>query len=363
LAWGLLAIAGGAFTLLVMFVAAIFGYLNGQTIVEQSAVGTQQAFVDEQLTTWIPRDIASGNVVLLGARIEGLASLTPAPQEIAGLIATGTQFAVDNQPTATRTPTATFTAMPTTTEPALAPTATTVVVPTTAPQTAPSTDPDAPLFDVNALFAEAETQIANGEYAEAVLTLDAIAGLDPAFRAAEVEALLFQAWETQARRLLRSGDPANLAAGIRAATEASAYGNIEGLSFESYIAGLYLDAQSREALNPQGAITLYSTIFAQAPNYLDVRTKLYTLNRDLGDERYDAFDFCAAVQFYTAALSIQPEDTATDQKRQTAESSCNSGQAPPDAGTPPADGEASGDEEAPPPATATPSGPAPIGQR
>ncbi len=364
LAWGLLALAGGAFSLLVVFVAAILGYLNGQTLVEQNAVGTQQAFINEQLTTWIPRDMEAGNVVLLGARIEGLASLTPAPQEIAGLIATGTQFALDNQPTVTPTPTSTFTPAPSATTTVAAPTATTVSVPTTPPQTPTGDDPDAPLFDVETLFAEAEAQMAAEDYEEAVLTLDAVSGLDPDFRPAEVEALLFQAWETRARMLLRSGDPANLAAGIRAATEASAYGDIGELSYESYIAGLYLDAQSREALNPQGAITVYNNIYTQSPGYLDVRTKLYTLNRDLGDALYEAFDFCPAAQRYVAALAIQPGDSSTEQKLQAAQGSCDSGQPPAGAvtGEAPATGDESG-EDTPPPATATPSGPAPIGQR
>jgi len=318
------------------------------------AQGTQQAFVQEQLTTWIPQDMAAGNVELLGARIDGLASLTPAPQEVAGLIATGTQFAVDNQPTIT--PTASPTLLPTATEPA-APTATTAPLPTAAS----TSDEDGPLFDIDALFAEAQTQIDNGEYADAVLTLEAVAGLDEDYRAAEVESLLFEAWQAQALRLLRSGDPADLAAGIRAANAASSYGEIEDLSYESYIAGLYLDAQSKESLNPQGAIGVYSQVYAQSPNYLDVRSKLYNLRVALGDELYEAFDFCPAAQQYEAALALQPGG-ALEEKLQAAQTSCGTGEAV----TPAAPGESGdsegdeGEDDGAPAATATN---APLGQR
>jgi hypothetical protein len=352
LAWGLLATAGGAFSLLLVFLAGIFGYLSGQGQVETLAQATQQSFIAEQLTTWIPRDIEAGNVELLGARIDGLASLTPAPQEVAGLIATGTQFALDNQPTVTPTPSPTVAATATpmaTAQPTMVP----------AP-TAASVSDDGPLFDIDALFAEAQAQINSRSFEEAVLTLEAVAGLDETYRADEVEALLFEAWEAQALGLLRSGNAGDLAAGIRAANAASGYGDIEDLAYESYIAGLYLDAQSKESLNPLGAVTVYSQIYAQAPNYLDVRSKLYNIRVDLGDELYELQDFCPAVEQYQAAAAIQPGG-AVEEKLQVAQTSCGTGEAvtPAPLGESSSDGD-DGDESGAPAATATN---APIGQR
>jgi hypothetical protein len=362
LAWGLLGVAGLAFSLLIVFVAGLFGYFDGQQTVADYAEGTRQAFIDEQLSTWIPQDIANGNVVLLGARIDGLASLTPPPPEFAALVATGTQFALDNQPTATPTmlPSPTVTPTPTITDAPSSPT----VAPSPTVDTSAANDPDAPLFDVEALFVEAESQMSIGEYEEAVLTLDAIVGVDPTYRPAEVEAMLFEAWEVIGRRLLRSGDPANLASGIRAANEAANYGDIGELNFEVYVAGLYLDAQSREPLNPLGAIEVYSTLYAQAPNYLDVRTKLFNLRVALGDEYLAAFDFCPAAVQYQAALGIQAGAVDIQEKLETAQTSCQSGQAPGGTpgtpGTPAPIGEAeSGATVAPP----TSDGPAPLGQR
>ncbi|MEO0562081.1 MAG: hypothetical protein AAF125_08205 [Chloroflexota bacterium] len=364
LAWGLLSVAGGAFSLLIVFIAGLFGYLSGQDMVAASAQVTQQAFIDEQLTTWIPRDLASGNTALLGARIEGLASLTPAPPEVAGLIATGTQFAVENA--ATATPTITPTLEPTATPTTAPVTATATVAPL--PTTDPALDEDAPLFDVNALYAEAQQQLAAEDYEGAVLTLEAIVAVDPEFRASEIEGLLFDTWLTRARLLLRSGDPSDLAAGIRAENEASNYGDTGDISFDAFIAGLYLDGQSKEELNPLGAITSYSNVFAQAPNFLDVRTKLFTLRVEVGDEYLAAFDFCPAAEQYQAALGIQPNNADVQTKLQTAQSSCTTGNPPPDSGTTDTTGDSApapiGQQAtATPIPTETPSGPAPIGAR
>lgn len=343
LAWSLLSVAGCAFTLMVAFLGGVGGYLNGQSALEDIAVTAQREYVNQQLATWIPQDIANGNTVLLGARIEGLASLTPAPPELAALIVTATQFAIDMQPTPTLTPTVT----PTPTQ-TLPPAATLAPTPTAAPATV---DDDAPLFDAAALFAEAQTQMSNGQLNDAVQSLDAVLAIDPNFRNAEVQQMLFDILSRQAAALLRSGEPSTLAAGIVKANEAARYGDLGNLGGEVYIAGLYLDAQSREATDILGAITVYSQIYAQAPNYLNVRNKVFSLRVEAGDRYATSLDYCAAASQYTAALGIlsNPE---LDTKLQTAQTACSSGQAP--IGGTPADGSSA-------PSIGT-SAPAPIGQ-
>jgi tetratricopeptide (TPR) repeat protein len=163
---------------------------------------------------------------------------------------------------------------------------------------------DEPLFDAGELFAEAQMQFSAGEFSDAAETLDAVMAVDPNFRSDEVNALMLQSLTRQAETLLRSGNPDNLSVGIVNANEAAAYGDIGELSYESYIAGLYLNAQSREGNNLQGAIEGYSAILAQAPNYMDVRQKIFDLRVELGDLYYTAFDFCPAVVQYQAALQL-----------------------------------------------------------
>lgn len=312
LAWGLLSVAALAFSLLVLFVSGVGGYISGQTAVANIAATAQRDYVNEQLATWIPQDLANRNTVLLGARIEGLASLTPPPPELPALIITATQFAIDNQPTATPLPTQT--PLPTAT---LAATST----PTLAPTIAPTIADDAPLFDPVPLFTEAQAQMAAGQYDEAVRSLDAVMAIDENFRTAEVQTMLFTALNTQATRLLRSGNPSDLSAGIVKANEAAQYGDIGDLAYETYIAGIYLNGVSKETTNLQGAINDYSQIYAQAPNYLDVRQKLFSLRVELGDLYFETLEVCPAAAQYEAALTIQyAMDVET--KLQTAQTSC-----------------------------------------
>ena len=348
-AWGILSVIATAFSIGVVAVAGLFGYLNGQALVTTYATGTLQAVVQEQITTLIPQDIAEGNVALLGLRIAGLASLTPPPDELAGLIATGTQFAIDNQPTATHTPTPSATASST-----AAPLSTSTIAPTT-DTTASSSDDDA-LFDLDALFAEAQTQMAIADYDEATKTLDAIMAIDETFRPVEVEEMMFDALYTQANNLLRSGSPGTLAAGIVKADEAELYGDIGNLGGERYIAGLYLNAVSQEATNPQGAINRFNQVYASAPNYMDVRNRIFDLYVQLGDISFENEDYCAAASQYTSALQFfQSGDVQT--RQQTAQTSCGTGQAPADTSSA---GEGSGDSTTD---TTAPATSAPIGQR
>lgn len=350
LAWGLLSVAALAFSLMLVVISGVSGYWSGQSAVIALAANTQEAFVQEQLTTWIPRDLESGNVALLGARIDGLASLTPPPAQLAQLVVTATQFAVDQQPTITNTPTITPTATPTP-----IPEATLTPTDTPPPTTDPSAaaDPNAPLFDVNTLYLEAQTQMDNGEYDEATKTLDAIMAIDENFRPDEINDMMLNSLTQQAINLLRSGDPANLAAGIIKADEAAEYGEIGDIAYERYIAGLYLNALSRETTNPLGAIEGFSQVYAQAPNYLDVRQRLYRNRVTLGDTYLEAADYCGAAAQYQAALQIQT-GIDVETKLQTAQTSCSSGQPPAEGQTPNAEGAS---------VTATPSGPAPLGER
>jgi hypothetical protein len=343
MAWLALGVLAGAFSLLVIGVAGLIGYWSGQNVVAEYAAATQQAFVQDQINVLIPTDIAAGNVALVGIRLEGLASLTPPPAEMGMLVATGTAFALQRQPTVTPTPSPTPTITPTVAASA-APTQTTI----------PTVPAEGALYDLDALYAEAQAQLSASDYDAATRTLDAIIAIDPTYRTDELNGLILRALTTQAAALLRSGTPDTLAAGIVKANEASRYGDIGELTYEVYIAGLYLNAASREATDPLGAITGFSNVVAQAPNYLNTRTRLYNLRVKVGDEAIALFDACAAVPQYQAALQLfQSGDV--ELKLQSAQTACSSGQAPVGV-TPNADGSA-------PVVTTTPAGPSPIGQR
>ena len=136
-----------------------------------------------------------------------------------------------------------------------------------------------------------------------------------------------------------------------------AFGDIGDLSYERYIAGLYLNAQSLETTNAEGAIQRYTEIYNQAPNYLDVRSKIYSLRVKVGDAYYETFDFCPAVVQYEAALQLV-NSPDIQRKLETAQSSCSSGSAP--VNTTPQAGNTSTEAQ---PTTDSSGSVAPIGQR
>jgi len=321
LAWGLLMVAGGAFSLIVVLVAGLAGYITGQEQVNTQAEAGRAATIDAYLLE-IPTRVAEGNTAYIEGYIDWFAQLTPVPTELAMLQATGTQLALNVEPTlpplATDLPTLAATDAPTQTPaPALSPTATEAA-------SVDVSDPNAPVYDPAALFLEAEAQIADGQLDEAAETLDALMGVDPSYRPDEVQQTMFSVLERQARLLLRSGDPANLALGIVKANQAEAYGDLGEVGYERYIAGLYLNAQSREGTNPLGAIQGYTEIYNQLPNYLDVQDRIFSVRVELGDEAYDRFDWCPAVVQYQAALQVASAPDV-QQRLETAQTSCAAG--------------------------------------
>ncbi len=362
LAWGLLGTAATAFSLIAMVVAGLAGYITGGQQVQAEAAEQRAATIDAYLLD-VPTRVAEGNTAYIEGYIDWFEQLTPAPDEVSMLQATGTQLALDTRPTATAQPTQTLPPTATTAAPTAAPSATPTVA------SAPNEDDlDTNVFDPGALFREAEAQIANGELDEAADTLDAVMAIDPEYRPDDVRDLMFTALERQARQLLRSGDPANLSVGIVKANQAEEYGDIGELGYERYIAGLYLNAQSLEGTNPQGAITAYGEIYNQLPSYLDVQQRIFNLRVQLGDEAYDRFDFCPAVVQYQAALQVMTSPDVQS-RLETAQESCSANGTPaPGAGggstgggaVGGADTTGEGEQAAP---SATPAGVAPIGER
>lgn len=334
--WAILVVMAFGFSAVLVMGSGLWGWANGAQAIRTYGLQTQQAVIQEQLTTWIPRDVAEGNTLLLEQRLIGLASLTPPPSELAMVYATATQLSATLATVAvTATPTATATV-------AISPTVAFTPSPTVA-------DVNAPLFDVAVLFTQAQTLYTNGEYAEAAKTLDSVMALDSTYQTEAVQALMLEALRAHALGLFRSGE---LAQGIIIADQALQYGDIGELGYERYVAGLYLDAVSLDQINPGGAIAKWAAIYSQNPTYQDVKNRLYQSYLNYADLLMIQLDYCMAEQQYIAAslLLYSPDAEA---KRLVAQGACQSGvQATPISGTPSPDQ----------PATTAPIGvPAPIG--
>lgn len=311
LLYGLIGTGGLAFALVIVLLAGAAGWTSGQRSAQQSIAATQDALVNEQLN-FIPGDVASGNTILLDARVKYLATL--GIPNIEELQATATALYFRVQPTITPTPEPSSTVTPTpTNEPA-----------TSAPLVIPTQERAGGGFDPAPVLEQAQTAIAQAQYADAIELLDTVIRIDPSYQTSTVRSLMLQALSTRALRLFRSGE--NLAEAVLLTDRAKEFG-LSGdseLHYEQYIATLYLTASSAVGTNYPAAISALSEIYRQTPNYADVSQLLFRQYIGYGDALVAGGGYCAAVGQYQNALNMFA-DGATSAKRDNARRICDEG--------------------------------------
>ncbi len=309
---------------LIIMLSAVAGLSAGQRTAQVNATASQSSVINDQLNRFAT-DVADNNPFFLQKRIEFFATLgIPGPP---GIEQTATALFVNNLPTATPPPTATLEA-----------TVQTVVEATLTPLVTVSNGSG---FDLAALFQDAQTAAGVADWDRAITTLDAIMGLDPTFRPDEVKALLIDSMSKKALQLFRAGDIGDLAEANRLYDRLVQFGaNVDELTFESYIAGLYLDAVNASGINFSVATQRLAEVYRQNPNYRDVRSRLINEYILYGDALLTTQP-CQAVGQYQTALTYNPNDAVASGKAAAAQNSCflaASQTAAPLLGTPPPGG-------------------------
>jgi tetratricopeptide (TPR) repeat protein len=333
----LLSVAMLVFAALIIFLAGLAGWRSGETIAGQNATATQNAVIVDQLNR-IPGDISSANTFLLERRLAYLTTLTPAVAGLENIVQTATAVYLTVQPTLTPT-----------SSPTLPPTVTPTPVPTQDPALI---TPGAPTsaFDLNALLQEAELAAGVGDYTEAIRTFDAIQAIDPTFESARVREALLTALIAEALSLFRGGEVGSLAEAIRLTDRAREIDTAradEQLSYESYIASLYLSAYNAIGIDYNLSTRNLLAVYNVAPNYRDTLALLINEYVAYGDALLAGAQPCAAVGPYTSALNISNSGSVVG-KRDAAQNACFLSQTQVFVGTPG-------------PGTVAPVGVAPIG--
>lgn len=290
--------------LLVALMAGAAGWTSGQQIARANATATQHAQIADQLDR-IPGDIASGNVVMLEARLRFLATLTPGVAGIPELLQTATAVASQLQPTATATAT-----------PTPPPTATAAAPAAEAPSTLASGG-----FDKAALLEQARSAVTLAQYESGIDLLDALIALDPAYERPTVNALMLEALRSRALILFRTGT--NLAEAIVLTDRAEDFGlsGQDDLRFEREVAALYLSAKSASGANYGAAVQALQRVLDLSPNYLDARQLLFRLHASQGDFWAAQNEYCPAVGPYSSALAVL-NDASVAARRANAEMLC-----------------------------------------
>ncbi|NWG17177.1 MAG: hypothetical protein HXY41_11115 [Chloroflexi bacterium] len=287
LVWGFIGVVGVGFAGLIIVLAALAGWTSGQRIAQMNATATQSAAINEQISR-LSGDITGGNLILLQARLQYLATLTPGVPGLDGFVQTATAVFLTSQPTLTPTPSPTLTPSPTVTAAPLNPVATA----------------SGGGFDLAGLLQEARQSVSLNEWETAIETLDVILAADSSYEAAAVRSLMLQSLTGRALQLYRAGNVGDLAEANVLADRAEQFGDIGELSYERYIATLYLDALNTIGANYPAAITALREIYSQAPNYRDVTQLLFNQYVAYGDAWVAQTEFCPAAAQYQAALGI-----------------------------------------------------------
>lgn len=298
---------------LIALASAYAGWSRGAVIAGVNATSAAAAEVQAQCVR-LPEDLAARNLDLARARLESLRRLSPPPACLGQWSPMATQAWLASLPSPS---------------PAIAATSPS---PTTAPtRIAPPLPTPVPIsaYDLDALLASAQAELAARDYYGAIDTLDAIISLDPDFQRDLTRDLILQALTTQAQALFESG---KLSEAIVLSERAELVGDIGELTFLREVALMLQNAQLFVGSNPAEAVRLLRRIVYdfQTPRLMtfDMVGELQYALAAYGDWLLPS-DACAAQAQYAAALELQPlqwrirRDSLTAKSRR-AEQACDS---------------------------------------
>ncbi len=314
--------------LVIVVLAAAAGWTEGQRVASANATATYSADIANQLTL-INNDLAQGNLDMAAIRLQYLANQTPAVAQVAEIALTATAAYVNSQPTITPTPTVTPTAAPSS-----------LIPPTKG--ILPTIDPNAEQSAALAQrLARAQESISLAKWDKAIEDLDIIISTDENFERTRVRNLMAQALNSKARALYQAGE---LGEAIYYTDWAEEYGTLaDGLSYERYIANLYLSAKAAIGTsNASSVLNSLREIYNANPYYMngEVGRLLAQSYVSYGDALLMSAP-CEAVNQYNAALNLA-NDGNWLAKRNTAQNYCDFGTPTPEGFVPTLDGQQQG---------------------
>jgi tetratricopeptide (TPR) repeat protein len=288
---------GLLFLLVVALISGLSGYWSGISL-RQDAANTQIAnSVAEQFRLGV-QELEQGNYYRARQRFEYVIRLDP------------------GYPGATDKLTEALLRLSTTATPTLVPT--------------PTLSPTPDLRGVEQLFAQAQAYQLNSDWTNAIETLLVLRKTDPAYRAIEVDDMLFLALRNRGRDKIVN--EADLEGGIYDLTLASRFGPLdaEAQSFLNWT-GLYITGASFWGIDWEQAVYYFSQVAPQLPNLRDksgytATQRLAMALVEFGNQLAQNDQWCSAAKQYETALSIGP-DPQVEQALGVAANNCAKGEA------------------------------------
>jgi hypothetical protein len=276
--------------LVVVALSGAAGWTSGLREASGNATATQASVINEQLGR-IPGDIASGNTVLLEARLRALITLTPGVPGIAEIAGTATALFQQVNATATPQPTSEITPSPGAT-----------LEPTN--EIAITLDSASGGFDLDALLQQSQAAAASSQWEDAIELLDVIIAADENFQTGTVRSLMSQALNSYALQLYQAGQPAAANIIVGRAEEFGPLAN--GLAYERQVAEVYLTARAAAGINYTQAIQSLRELLNYGPGryYQEAQQMLYDQYVKYGDAFVAEGNHCSASAQYQNAMSI-----------------------------------------------------------
>lgn len=186
-----------------------------------------------------------------------------------------------------------------------------------------------------AMLDEARTFIAQRQWSDAIVRLEQLRTLNPDFETRQVNDLLYQAYVNAGQAAVTAGQ-IEIARG-RFESALAIRGDDAQVKRQRDLAVLYLEGQQAFGYNWQTAVSKFTALYQQDPNYADVKQRLYEAHIEYGDRACKEGAWALAQREYDAALAMM-YDVQLAQKRAQVQTLCRKPATPtpilPIAGTP-----------------------------
>lgn len=177
----------------------------------------------------------------------------------------------------------------------------------------------APSEVLMSLYGEASALYAQGAWPEAIARLEELRTLDPSYRAEQVGAMLFEAYQAQGTALLETGKLEESLSMLNKALELE-QDDPEVAQLQAWLS-LYMEGLSHWDVDWNGVVDSLRELYGLNPTFLDVQQRLHDALLRVGDSYYEEGAWCVAESRYEEALRVMPSEAA-QAKRGQAHDNC-----------------------------------------
>jgi tetratricopeptide (TPR) repeat protein len=180
-------------------------------------------------------------------------------------------------------------------------------------------------------FEELQRAYEGGNWPLVFQVAERLLALDPTYRRADVDKMLFEAFHQAG---LQAVEANQLAEAVRLFDRALAL-QPENITIQraKYLASLYLTALSFWESDWGQATQYLDALYLQAPEYKDVGERAHVAHVNYGDVLMQTGQWCDAAEQYQRAINLQPSDALTV-KQQQATKNCQTGAPVPEGSQP-----------------------------